>query len=77
MEDDGLDGTVIGKLLKLFDGFFWGKDHAIKINNRDLSAGSLTHYRGPVLISTYREVDEGKDCQKEKEEGASAYNNPG
>ena len=69
VDDDRLDGAVIGKLVQLLDDLLGIDDDAFQVDHADLVAKAA---EAVFLLRADGEVDQGKDSDEEEEEGSSA-----
>ena len=74
MQDDGLDGVVVGEFLELGDHRLGLDDHAFEVDDADLVAEAA---EGLVSLSAAQaHVNKRKDGQHEEEKGAAADHDP-
>ena len=74
MEDDGLDGIVVGEPLKLRDHRLGLDDDALDVDHANLIAETAKGFLS--LSSAQAQVNQREHRENEEEEGASADHDP-
>ncbi len=73
MNDDGLDGIVIGKLLELGDDLLGRKNYAIQLNHGDLGAEAGKRF---FLRTAKTQIDQRKHGHREQHKQSTAHQQP-
>src|SRR5450432_1564830 len=74
VNNDRLDGIVVGKTLQLADDFVGIKNHAVEINDADLVSEGVEP--GLLLVRVHCNINQSKDGQHKEEESASSNDDP-